>query len=198
MTASDAHLIETRLEHEAVYTGSFLKVCKDRVRLPSGDSATREYIEHPGAVAVVAWLGKEEPDQLVLERQYRYPLQQVMLEIPAGKIDPQEDTWDCIQRELKEETGYVARQWARVALIHPVIAYATERIEIWFARDLILGDRSLDEGEFLDVLTLAPDALVACALRGEVTDAKTLSALFWLQNYRSGAVSLQWLQSPLA
>jgi ADP-ribose pyrophosphatase len=125
-----------------------------------------------------------QPLQLVMERQYRYPVQQVMLEFPAGKLDPNESTLECAQRELFEETGYSAKQWAKAGVMHPVISYSTEFIEIWFAKDLSLGKRQLDPGEFLQ----------AC-LKGEVTDGKTLTGMFWLQNYLSGQHDLTWVNA---
>ena len=159
------------------------------LRLPDGKQATREYVIHPGAVMVVA----ELPDgRLVLERQFRYPVQAVMVEFPAGKLDPGEDSLACAQRELLEETGYTARQWARAGVLHPVISYSTEFIDIWFARDLTAGQRQLDAGEFLDVFSASADELLQWCRDGRITDAKTLTGVLWLQNLRSGAWSLDW------
>jgi ADP-ribose pyrophosphatase len=175
---------------EEVLRGNFLHALRDTVRLPNGQTATREYVVHSGAVMIVA----ELPDgRLVLERQYRYPMQSVMVEFPAGKLDAGEDSLVCAQRELLEETGYTARQWARAGVLHPVISYSTEFIDIWFARDLQLGERSLDEGEFLDVYSASLDELLAGCRNGSVTDAKTLTGALWLQNLRSGAWSLDWI-----
>jgi len=128
----------------------------------------------------------------VLERQYRYPVGQVMIEFPAGKLDAGEDPWVCAQRELLEETGYRAVEWARAGVLHPVIAYSTEVIDIWFARGLTLGNRQLDEEEFLDVFTATPDELMAWCRDGQVTDGKTLTGALWLQNVLSGVWPLQW------
>jgi len=140
----------------------------------------------------------ETPDglRLVLERQYRYPVQQVMIEFPAGKLDAGEDPWLCAQRELMEETGYTARQWARAGVLHPVIAYSTEVIEIWFAKDLKSGARKLDAEEFLDVFTASPDQLMAWCRDGEVTDAKTLTGALWVQNMLAGHWPLNWQTLP--
>jgi ADP-ribose pyrophosphatase len=136
-----------------------------------------------------------QPLQLVMERQFRYPIQQVMLEFPAGKLDPNESPLQCAQRELFEETGYTAKQWARAGLMHPVISYSTEFIEIWFAKDLSLGERQLDPGEFLEVITKTPEALQEACLKGEVTDGKTLTGMFWLQNVLSGRCDLSWMNA---
>ncbi len=185
----DAHLTETRVASQELLRGQFLHAMRDTVRLPDGKEAFREYVIHPGAVMVVA----ELPDgRLVLERQFRYPVQSVMVEFPAGKLDPGEDSLACAQRELLEETGYTARQWARAGVLHPVISYSTEFIDIWFARELTAGERQLDAGEFLDVFSASADELLQCCRDGRITDAKTLTGVLWLQNLRSGAWSLDW------
>jgi ADP-ribose pyrophosphatase len=185
----DAHLTETRVASQELLRGHFLHAMRDTVRLPDGKEASREYVIHPGAVMVVA----ELPDgRLVLERQFRYPVQSVMVEFPAGKLDPGEDSLACAQRELLEETGYTARQWARAGVLHPVISYSTEFIDIWFARELTAGERQLDAGEFLDVFSASADELLQWCRDGRITDAKTLTGILWLQNLRSGAWSLDW------
>lgn len=185
----DAHLTETRVASQELLRGHFLHAMRDTVRLPDGNEAFREYVIHPGAVMVVA----ELPDgRLVLERQFRYPVQSVMVEFPAGKLDPGEDSLACAQRELLEETGYTARQWARAGVLHPVISYSTEFIDIWFARELTAGERQLDAGEFLDVFSASTDELLQWCRDGRITDAKTLTGVLWLQNLRSGAWNLDW------
>lgn len=189
MTDDDQHLIETRIAGAQAHKGSFLDVHCDTVRLPDGRAATREYIRHNGAVAVVPLL---DDGRLVLVRQYRYPLQQLLLEFPAGKIDPGEDILVCGRRELAEETGYRAREWAYAGKLHNAAAYSSERIEIFFARGLTPGERSLDDGEFIDIHLHSADELDAMAARGEITDAKTLIGLFWLQRWQSGAWALDW------
>jgi ADP-ribose pyrophosphatase len=189
---SDDHLIEHRVQREELLRGHFLHVLRDTVQLPNQNLATREYVVHPGAVMVIPMLNTPEGLRLVMERQFRYPVGQVMTEFPAGKLDPGEDPWLCAQRELLEETGYTARQWARAGVLHPVIAYSTEVIEIWFAKDLTLGERQLDTDEFLDVFTATPAELMAACQQGLLTDAKTLTGLLWLQNVQSGQWLLQW------
>lgn len=185
----DAHLVEHTLDHVEVLKGHFLHAFRDQVRLPNGDTATREYVIHPGAVMIIALL---DDGRLVMERQYRYPVKQVMIEFPAGKLDAGEDRLACAQRELLEETGYRAKEWAHAGVLHPVISYSTEFIDIWFARGLRLGERRLDDGEFLDVFTASLDELLAWSREGKLTDAKTLTGLLWLQNHLSGAWPLQW------
>ena len=186
---SDSHLIEVKLHSEQVLKGDFLDVRRDIVRLPDGVEASREYVIHPGAVMVLAQLGD---GQLVLERQFRYPVQAVMIEFPAGKLDAGEASLACAQRELLEETGYTAREWARAGILHPVISYSTEFIDIWFARGLTLHQRKLDKGEFLDVFTASQATLLDMSRSGQITDAKTLTGILWLQNVMSGAWTLNW------
>ena len=193
---SDDHLIEHRVHQEELLRGRFLHAFRDTVRLPNQNLATREYVVHPGAVMVIPMLDTPDGLRLVMERQYRYPVGQVMTEFPAGKLDPGEDPWLCAQRELLEETGYSARQWARAGVLHPVIAYSTEVIEIWFAKDLTLGERQLDTDEFLDVFTASPAELMAACQQGRLTDAKTLTGLLWLQNVLSGQWPLHWQPIP--
>lgn len=189
---SDDHLIEHRVQQEELLHGHFLHVLRDTVRLPNQNLATREYVVHPGAVMVIPMLDMPDGLRLVMERQFRYPVGQVMTEFPAGKLDPGEDPWLCAQRELLEETGYTARLWARAGVLHPVIAYSTEVIEIWFAKELTLGQRQLDQDEFLDVFTASPDELMTACQQGRLTDAKTLTGLLWLQNVQSGQWPLHW------
>jgi len=185
----DLHLRETTASREELLRGHFLHVVRDTVELPGGGRATREYVLHPGAVMIIGLL---DDGRLVLERQYRHPMGQVMLEFPAGKLDAGEGSLACAQRELREETGYSAREWAFAGRLSPTVAYSDEIIDIWFARGLTLGERQLDEGEFLDVLTLPPEELLDGCRDGRVIDGKTLVGMLWWQNVMSGAWTLDW------
>lgn len=189
VTHDDRHLTEQTLERQEVLRGGFIRVVRDTVRLPDGGTAQREFIQHPGAVVVVAL---RDDGQVVLERQYRHPVARVMVELPAGKIDSGEAPLACARRELLEETGYTAREWAHAGTIHPCIGYSDEFIDIWFARGLSVGERRLDEGEFLDVITASPQELLQWCRDGRVTDGKTLSAALWIQNVLAGHWVLDW------
>jgi ADP-ribose pyrophosphatase len=185
----DEHLVERRIRSTSVYEGAFLKVRRDDVLLPGGGTATREYVVHPGATMIVPLT---DDGRLVVERQHRYPLDRVLLEFPAGKLDPDETTQMCAQRELLEETGYRATEWAYAGRMHNACAYSTEFIEIWFARGLVGGAQQLDEGEFVEVLTMSETELFALVDSGELTDAKTLVGLLKLKQWRDGAWTPSW------
>jgi len=191
--AADAHLLERFVQGQQVFNGRLLDVRCDTVAMPDGRHATREYVVHPGAVVVVPIL---DDGRLVMERQFRYPIGRVVLEFPAGKIDADEPMLVCAQRELTEETGYRASQWARAGITHNAMAYSTEIIEIWFARALAPGPRQLDDGELIDLALLTPGELDAAVASGAVTDAKTQVALLWLQRWHAGAWPLHWFTPP--
>lgn len=186
---SDTHLREVPVARTELLKGHFLHVVRDTVRLPSGREATREFVLHPGAVMVIGWL---DDGRLVMERQYRHPLREVMIEFPAGKLDAGEASLECARRELLEETGYSAREWAFAGRLAPTIAYSDEIIDIWFARGLSAGEQQLDEGEFLDVFRASPEELQAWCQSGAIIDCKTLVGALWLQNVLSGAWTLDW------
>ena len=191
--SNDDHLREHPLASEQVWNGHFLDVRRDTVALPNGHTATREYIVHPGAVMVVPML---DDGRLVMERQHRHPMGRTMLEFPAGKIDPGEPPFACAVRELAEETGYRAREWAHAGVLHNAIAYSTEGIEIFFARGLVRGAAQLDAEEFLEIVVHPEDEIDAMCRDGRITDAKTLIGLLWLQKSRAGAWPLRWQPAP--
>jgi len=189
----DVHLLEHATGvRTPIHTG-FLNVVRDQVRLPDGQVATREFILHAGAVAVVPLL---DDGRLAMVRQYRYPVGKVLLEFPAGRRDPGESHWQTARRELLEETGFVAREWAFGLEIHNAAAYSDESIWIWFARGLVAGPQKLDSDEFVEVVHHTETELDAMAANGQLPDVKTLVALQHLQRWRQGARRLDWQAAP--
>jgi ADP-ribose pyrophosphatase len=174
----EGHLKEVTLDSRQVYAGYYLKLMQDQVQLPDGKKAGREYLVHPGAVAIVPIL----PDgRILLERQYRYPLHQSFIEIPAGKLDVGEDSLVCAKRELQEETGFVAKTWNYLGKIHPVISHSTEFIDIYCARDLSFTQANLDDGEFLDIFGASFQETQEWIKQSQITDVKTIIGLSWAQ-----------------
>ena len=166
-----SRLGEVRTRSEEIFDGIVLHVQRDTVRLPNGSEAIREVIRHIGAVCVIPVL---ENGDVIMERQYRYPLDRIILEIPAGKLDAaNENRLSAIQRELREETGNTADEWTEIGDFHPAPAYSDEYITMYMARKLRKGDRHLDEDEFLDVCTVPLKDLVEDVMAGRISDAKT-------------------------
>ena len=164
-------LAETRISSEDIFDGVILHVKRDMVSLSNGNPTVREVIRHIGAVCVIP---VTEDNRVIMERQYRYPLDRVILEIPAGKLDaPDEDRLSAIKRELWEETGYTADDWTEIGDFHPAPAYSDEYITMYLARGLHKGERHLDEDEFLDVYTIPLAELVQDVMEGRISDAKT-------------------------
>ncbi len=156
---------------EDIFDGVILHVKRDTVALPNGSESVREVIRHIGAVCVIP---VTEDGQVIVERQYRYPLDRVITEIPAGKLDARnEDRLSAIRRELREETGYTADEWTELGDFHPAPAYSDEYITMYMARGLHAGDRDLDEDEFLDVIKVPLKDLVDEVMAGRLSDAKT-------------------------
>jgi ADP-ribose pyrophosphatase len=165
---------------ELVYDGSLLKVRRDVVRLPDGSQGVREYIRHPGAVAIVPLF---DDGRVLLERQFRYPHGREFIEIPAGKLEPGEPHLETAKRELLEETGYAAAEWTRLCVIHTAIAYTDESIEIFLARKLTLSARKLDVGEFLETFIVPFQEAIEMIRDGRITDAKSVAGLLWVDKY---------------
>ncbi len=182
---SDTDLIETRIDGQTVYPGSFFRIEKDRVCLPDGTSAFREFMRHPGAAAVIPLF---EDGTVLVERQFRYPMGQIFIELPAGKIDKGEHSLETARRELEEETGYVADEWYFVTVIHNAIGYSDEHIDLYLAKGLRKGKVHLDDEEFIQSFRMPVTELVDWIRQGRITDVKTIVGVFWLEKIISG----QW------
>jgi len=179
----DDHLKESRLDGALAYDGHFIKVQRDSIRLPDGKTSIREYIRHPGAVVIIPLL---DDGRVLLERQFRYPLDRVFIELPAGKIDPNEDPLECAKRELEEETGYTATDWRFVCTIHNAIAYSDEHLDIFVARGLTAGESKLDDGEFLETFSASVPEMLQWVREGKITDVKTVIGTFWIEKILAG------------
>ena len=177
-----ADLTETTLSSERVLEGKMIRVDLDRVRLPDGSESWREYVLHPGAVIIAAFV---DEDTLIFEHQFRYPVRRHFIELPAGKIDAGEPHADTARRELLEETGHTAKHWQHAVALHAGIGYSNEVIELYVARDLTHVGHQRDEGEFLEVFTMSLAEAVEKVGASEITDTKTAFSLLWLDKFRS-------------
>lgn len=186
-------LREHTLDSEMVFRGTFLNVARDLVRLPNGAQVQREYIRHSGAVMIVPLL---DNGNVVLERQFRTPMQRVMIEFPAGKLDAGEGWLACAQRELREETGYGAREWAYIGPTNNAISYSDEVIHLAFARGLVQGEQALEDNELLDVFDASPQQVLDWVRNGQITDVKTVIGAFWLDKLLHDAWTFAWQDVP--
>lgn len=175
-----SRLEEKQVSSKEIYDGYILHVREDKILLPDGRDAKRELIRHIGAVCVIP---VNENNEVIMEHQYRYPISDVVLEIPAGKLDSaDEDRLEAAKRELREETGYTADNWTDIGMYIPAPAYSDEKINMYLATGLHLGERELDDDEFIDVCTIPLAKLVDKVMAGEITDGKTQIAIMKAAN----------------
>lgn len=186
MVQQDKDLIEEAVSSEEIYKGKIVHLFCDTVRLPNGKEATREVIRHVGAAAVVPLT---DEGNVILVRQYRYPFSQVMLEIPAGKLDIGEDPMDCAKRELIEETGYDAKEFVYLGAFYPSVAMLNEVIHLFLAKNLTVCETNLDEDEFLHVEQRPLGEVVEAVMRGEIPDGKTQTAILKAYYLLNGEVT---------
>ena len=174
----DLDLIEEKVSSEDIYDGHLLHVKRDMVRLPNGKESVREWIKHPGASAVIPLL----PDgRVVLVRQYRYPVEKVTLEVPAGKLDAaNEDPLLCAERELSEETGYTAEKMTKLTTIATTVGFSNEYIHLYAAEGLASGRQHTDEDEFINVVKIPLEEAVAMTRDGRIFDAKSVVSILML------------------
>ena len=171
-------LKEKKIEAETVYEGTFLTLKRDKILLPNGNTSTREWIKHPGAICCIPIL----PDgKIALIKQYRYPVKKEMIEIPAGKLDQNEIPEQCALRELEEEIGYKANKLTLLANIHPAVGFTDEKMWLYLAEDLIETKQSLDTDEFLSLFPTKLEEAVEMVWEGEITDVKTIIGILWAQ-----------------
>lgn len=175
-------LKETQLSTKQVYRGSFLDVRKDKVKLPNGKTSAREWIKHPGAACIIPVL----PDgKIALIKQYRYPVQEEIIELPAGKLDHGEEPEACAKRELEEEIGYSAGKLRFVCNIHPAIGFASEKMWIYLAEDLTKTTENTDHDEFLILMPTHLDDAIKMVWSGKITDVKTIIGILWAEKILS-------------
>ena len=169
------NLFETTNSSREVFKGKVVHLFEDEITLPNGHTATREVIRHIGAVGIVAIT---DDDKVIIEKQFRYPLNEVITEIPAGQLDSKdEDRLEAAKRELKEETGFTAKTWINIGQYLPAAAYCDELITLYIAKDLERGEQNLDEDEFLNIEFCPLDELIEEIMQGKISDGKTQVAL---------------------
>lgn len=176
----DDKLSEITIESHNTFTGEFLRVMNDTVRLPDDSLATREWVKFGRASAIIAINDK---DEIVLERQYRHPVNRIMIEIPAGKTEKDEDSLTSAKREFLEETGYSAKTWIQLGTCFPCIGYSNEAITYFLAKDLTLGQQKLDQGEFLEVFTIPFSEALRLIYNNTINDSKTVTGIMLYTGY---------------
>ena len=174
-TEEKKELAEIQISSKDIFEGKILHLVNDEVRLPNGETSGREVIRHIGAVCIIPIT---DDNEVIVERQFRYPVDEVLTEIPAGKLDfKDEDRLEAAKRELREETGYIADEWTDLGFFYPAAAYSDEKITLYMARGLHLGERELDEDEFINVVKVPLKDLAEEVMSGKIPDNKTQMAI---------------------
>ena len=176
-----SRLKETKISSEQKFSGRLIDLYLDQVELPNGETTTREWIDHPGAVCLIPIL----PDgKICLIRQFRYGPREEFIEIPAGKLDAGEAPLDCAYRELEEETGYRTNKLTFLTNIHPAIGFSNEKMWMYLAEELELSKKKLDEDEFLELLPTPLNQAIEWVFSGKITDVKTIIGIMWLKELK--------------
>ena len=176
-----SRLKETKISSEQKFSGRLIDLYLDQVELPNGETTTREWIDHPGAVCLIPIL----PDgKICLIRQFRYGPGEEFIEIPAGKLDAGEAPLDCAYRELEEETGYRTKKLTFLTNIHPAIGFSNEKMWMYLAEELELSKKKLDEDEFLELLPTPLNKALEWVFSGKITDVKTIIGIMWMKKLK--------------
>ena len=176
-----SRLKETKISSEQKFSGRLIDLYLDQVELPNGETTTREWIDHPGAVCLIPIL----PDgKICLIRQFRYGPGEEFIEIPAGKLDAGEAPLDCAYRELEEETGYRTNKLTFLTNIHPAIGFSNEKMWMYLAEELELSKKKLDEDEFIELLPTPLNQAIEWIFSGKITDVKTIIGIMWLKELK--------------
>nr|WP_066635522.1 NUDIX hydrolase [Desulfolucanica intricata] len=167
-------LIEKTIDSKVIYQGKILNLRLDTVTLPNGNTGAREIVEHSGAVAIVAIT---DDQKVVLVKQYRHPVGEVLLELPAGKLESGENPLQCARRELKEETGWEAAEWIELTTFYTSPGFSNEKMYLYLAKNLSYTGQKLDEDEFVQVILMTLDDAVQRVLSGEIHDSKSIAGI---------------------
>ena len=174
-------LKEDKISSTQIFSGKLIDLYLDNVRLPNGKKSTREWIDHPGAVCLIPIL---DNGNILLIRQFRYGPREEFIEIPAGKIDKNEDPLKCGLRELEEETGYKSNKLTFLTNIHPAIGFSNEKMWMYLAEELELSKKKLDEDEFLELLPVPLNQAIEWVFSGKITDVKTIIGIMWMKELK--------------
>ncbi len=173
---NEERIPEKSMRSEYIYSGRIIKLRKDIVILPDGNMARREIIEHPGAVVILA---ENEQQDIILVKQFRKAVEEFLLELPAGTVEPSEKLLACAKRELEEETGYIARNWQKVFDFYSAPGFCSERLTLYYARNLMKTKSDTDQDEFIELIEVNKEQVKLLIEQKKIRDAKSLVGIFW-------------------